>query len=364
MIEQHKKFKIALIGYRLSSGGSDRVMARLSLFFEKQGIEVHNLIVIDQVTYPYAGKLVNLGLLKKYGNSLFNRVNRMRVLKRYLNENQFDYIIDFRFRIKPLQELILARCIYNTKTIFTVHSYLIDHYMPNWSWLTRLIYNHSYSIVAVSNQIKSRIQSKHQLKNVVTILNPIDIIEIDAKKEESIDLDYEYIIAVGQFENPLKQFDKLITNYALSDLPQKNIHLVILGDGNVANLESIITAAKASKWVHLLGYQDNPFKYLAKAKFLVLSSQNEGFPNVIMEALAVQTPVVSFDCPSGPKEMLNGKNGILVENQNWTELINAMNRMINDEAFYELCKQNSRESCNPFLIETIGKQWMDLMNIK
>ena len=59
MIEQNKKYKIALIGFRLSAGGSDRVMARLSVFFEKNQIEVHNIIVMDEVSYPFAGKLVN-----------------------------------------------------------------------------------------------------------------------------------------------------------------------------------------------------------------------------------------------------------------------------------------------------------------
>ena len=60
----NKTYKIALIGYRLSAGGSDRVMARLSVFLEQNNIEIHNIIVIDEVSYPYAGKLINLGLLK------------------------------------------------------------------------------------------------------------------------------------------------------------------------------------------------------------------------------------------------------------------------------------------------------------
>ena len=64
MILPHKKYKIALIGYRLSGGGSDKVMANLSVFFAKNNIDVHIIIVLDEVSYPYSGKLVNFGLLK------------------------------------------------------------------------------------------------------------------------------------------------------------------------------------------------------------------------------------------------------------------------------------------------------------
>jgi len=363
MIEQHKKYKIALIGFRLSAGGSDRVMARLSVFFEKHHIEVHNIIVMNEVSYPYAGTLVNLGNFKNQGNNVLNRLKRMRVLKNYLDEQQFDFIIDFRFRIKPLQEVLLAKWIYSAPTIFTVHSYLIDHYMPNASWLTRLMYNNAYATVAVSQQIQQRFEKQHGLSNGVTIYNPIDIEEIKAKKDDAIALEYPFIIAVGQFENPIKQFDLLIEYYGKTNLPMQNVHLVILGTGDEVKLKQVISQNQLSEKVHLLGYQDNPFSFISKAKFLVLSSQNEGLPNVILEAMACQTPVVAFDCPSGPSEIINDKNGILVENQNWNALVNAMNKMIEDETYYALCKQHTAASCTPFLLETIGAQWLRLMKI-
>ena len=132
MILPNKKIKIALVGYRLGIGGAEKVMANLSFFFEKNGIEVHNIIVLDVVSYPFSGKLVNLGLLKNKRNGLFNKLYRLVFLKKYLNENKFDYIIDFRFRNKPLQELLIAKFLYKSKTIFTVHSYLIDNQLKQF----------------------------------------------------------------------------------------------------------------------------------------------------------------------------------------------------------------------------------------
>ena len=365
MILPNKKIKIALIGYRLSHGGAEKVMALLSQFFEKKGIEIHNIIVLDEVSYSYSGKLVNLGKMKNGTNGLFNKWNRLVFLKKYLDENNFDFIIDFRFRIKPIQELIIAKWLYKTKSIFMVHSYLIDHYMPNWSFLTRFMYGDCYKLVSITNESKALIERKHQLKNVVRIYNPIDIDAIVEKSMELNELPYDYIIGVGQMETNIKQFDKLIEAYSKSILPKSNIHLVLLGEGErKMTLQKLAKQRNIDDKVHFLGYQNNPFKYLKKAEFFVLSSLNEGLPNVILESLACGTPVVAFDCLSGPSEMIqHQENGLLVENQNIEKLTEAMNLFVEDRNLYRYCKQNAPQSVQSFSVLAIGQQWLNLMKI-
>lgn len=365
MILPNKKYKIALIGFSLSKGGGERVMANLSLFFEKVGIEVHLIIVLDGVSYPYSGKLVNMGLQKNINNGFANKLKRLRFLRNYLNNNDFDFIIDFRPRTKPFQELILSRFIYNVKTIFTVHSYLIDYYMPNWTFLTQLMYGNCFKIIAVTNLVKELIQQKHQLKNVVTIYNPIVFEDVIASGNQEIDLDFNYIIAVGEMETNVKQFDKLIEAYSNSILPLNAIHLVLLGDGKRKSIfQDLAKQKKVEDKVRFLGYQNNPVKFVKNARFLVLSSLNEGMPNVILESLACETPVVAFDCLSGPSEIIIDKNnGLLVENQNIEKLTEAMNLFVNDKELYENCKKNALKSIQQFSLENIGKQWLDLMNI-
>jgi glycosyltransferase involved in cell wall biosynthesis len=365
MILPNKKIKIALIGYRLSHGGAEKVMAILSQFFEKQGIEIHNIIVLDEVSYSYSGKLINLGKMKNTSNGLLNKWKRLVFLKKYLIESNFDFVIDFRFRIKPFQEVLVAKWLYKTKSIFMVHSYLIDHYMPNWSFLTRLMYGDCYKVVSITNESKELIERKHQLKNVVRIYNPIDIDDIVAKANEVNELPYDYIIGVGQMETSIKQFDKLIEAYSNSTLPQANIHLVLLGKGHrIVKLQKLANERNIADKVHFLGYQDNPFKFLSKARYFVLSSLNEGLPNVILESLACETPVIAFNCRSGPSEMIQDKeNGLLIENQNIEKLTEAMNLFVEDEDLYKYCKKHTLQSVQPFLLSTIGQQWLDLMKI-
>ena len=365
MIIPNKKYKIALIGYRIGIGGAEKVMANLSVFFEKQGIEVHNIIVLDFVSYTFSGKLVNLGTLKNKRNGVFNKLHRFLFLKKYLDENNFDFIIDFRFRNKPIQELLIAKWLYKSKTIFTVHSFLINHYMPNWSFLTRFMYQDCYKMVTITDKSKELIEFKHHLNNVQTIYNPINIEEIQSKYNESIDLNFEYVIGIGQMETNVKQFDKLIEAYSNSILPNQNIHLVLLGDGErISILKALAKQNNIEEKVHFLGFQENPYSYLKNAKFFILSSLNEGLPNVILEALACVTPVVSFDCLSGPSEMiLDKQNGLLVENQNVQKLTEAMNLFVEDDKLYTFCKENAFQSISHFSIDNIGKQWLDLMKI-
>jgi N-acetylgalactosamine-N,N'-diacetylbacillosaminyl-diphospho-undecaprenol 4-alpha-N-acetylgalactosaminyltransferase len=186
-----------------------------------------------------------------------------------------------------------------------------------------------------------------------------------AMSKELNELSFAYIIGIGQMETNIKQFDKLITAYSKSILPQRNIHLVLLGEGKRKTiLQKLVKESTIESKVHFLGYQNNPFKYLKKAIFFVLSSLNEGLPNVILEALACETPVVAFDCLSGPNEMIRDKeNGLLVENQNIEKLTEAMNLFVEDENLYRYCKQNTLQSVDHFSISTVGKQWLDLMKI-
>lgn len=363
---QDKKYKIALVGYQLSDGGLEKSMSSLSVYFGTKGIEVHNIVLIDAVVYPYSGILVNIGKMKYSSNGLINKIKTFLFFKKYIQSNNFDFIIDFRYRINPLKEILFSFFAYNKKTIYTVYSSKIETYLPKNKFLSWLIVKNKYSIVCNANEIKGILIEKYQLENCDRIYSTIDFDEVNKLSYEDIKIEFPYIIAAGRFdETNVKQFDKLIIAYSKSDLPENNINLMLLGDGvRKKYLMELANENGVKNFVHFLGFQNNPFKYFRNAKFLVLSSKYEGFGIVIIEALACQTPVVSFNCVSGPKEIITDKeNGLLVENQNFEKLTLAMNEFISDQDLYNHCKKNSLKSVSKFSIEKIGQEWLDLMKI-
>jgi N-acetylgalactosamine-N,N'-diacetylbacillosaminyl-diphospho-undecaprenol 4-alpha-N-acetylgalactosaminyltransferase len=139
--------------------------------------------------------------------------------------------------------------------------------------------------------------------------------------------------------------------------------LIILGDGILMNDFKIqVQDLQLQDNVLFLGRQQNPFHFFEKALFTMLTSKNEGFPMVLLESLALGTPVVSFNCDSGPSELIQDRqNGLLVENQNQQEMTEALNEMVENQKLYLLCKANSKESVASFSLDEIGKKWISIL---
>jgi N-acetylgalactosamine-N,N'-diacetylbacillosaminyl-diphospho-undecaprenol 4-alpha-N-acetylgalactosaminyltransferase len=352
MINHSKKqLKVAVIGYKLSEGGLERVFGTTTKMLHEAGIEVHTLVLEDKIQFEFAGKLVPLGKYSKF--------IKYFKLRKYLKKEQFDYVIDFRHRINPKMEWVFLNFIYrNFKFIYTVHSSRLETYLTDNNWIANQMLQKAHKTVVVSHFIKRKIEVKFNVKSVEVIPNSVSIHSVSTAEK----LSFDYIIAVGRLVS-LKQFAQLIESYANSIMPQKNIHLVILGTGEEGILlDNKIADLNLKDKVHLLGFKENVWDYISNAKFLVLSSQYEGFPMTILEALSLGIPVVSFDCESGPNEMIiNHHNGILVENQNFTELTHKLNIFVEDEVLYQNCKNNAVSSVAKFQSNVIVNQWLQIL---
>ncbi len=142
---------------------------------------------------------------------------------------------------------------------------------------------------------------------VVVIPNPVSVAEMDARARESVDLSLvpsdRYIVAAGRLME-VKGFDVLIRAYAGVAKRFPDIHLLILGEGPQRNqLEELARELNIAERVHIPGRVTNPLPYFARAEACVMSSRVEGFPNVLLEMMAVQGRVVSTRCAGGIEKL-------------------------------------------------------------
>ncbi|MEW6042631.1 MAG: glycosyltransferase, partial [Elusimicrobiota bacterium] len=147
------------------------------------------------------------------------------------------------------------------------------------------------------------------------------------------------------------------------DLPFK---VLIIGDGEDRTfLEKMSKDFDLEGIVYFLGYKKNPYKYYAISNLFVLTSDFEGFANVIIEAMACGLPVIATDCPSGPAEILeNGEWGILVQRGDYITLANEILHVLQDEEFSKELRNKALKRVKDFECKKIFEKFTNaIINI-
>uniref|UniRef100_UPI00404B7853 glycosyltransferase n=1 Tax=Gelidibacter sp. TaxID=2018083 RepID=UPI00404B7853 len=353
--------KVCLVTISLSKGGAERSTALLSKMLTEAGFEVHLVVLSNEISYDYSGKLLNLGQIEPTNNKFFSRIKRFNFFRNYLREQEFDYIIDNRNRQFAFKELYYILYIYkNFKIIYVVRSFKIEMYFPKNNWVAKQMISRATTIVGVSKAITNRLSELYNTEKAITIHNPIEPFN---NLETVNTCNEKYIVFIGRLEDKTKNISLLLEGYELSNLRNENIRLRIIGDGKDKKLiEDKIKLLKITEYVDLIPFKPDVLQHLKNALYLVLTSHYEGFPRVLIEALSVGLPVISVDCKSGPNEIItNETNGLLVENYNPEALSCAMNQFIFDHNLYQKCKDNAKESIKHLNQSIIAKQWTKIL---
>lgn len=223
-------------------------------------------------------------------------------------------------------------------------------------FITKFYYNLADCVVCVSNEGRDdliNICGAKIAEKTIVIYNGVNVNDIILKSKETVDTDFgNYLVAVGRISMQ-KGYSYLIEGFKYVADKFNDVNLVIVGDDvsknriNTIKLEKIATKLGIKDKVFFVGYQQNPYKHIARATALISSSVFEGFGLVLVESMLIGTPVIASRCKTGPGEILDGKTSEPIEYTEYGVLVKPRRSRLLSEAV-EYLLENEQEK-NKFI---------------
>jgi glycosyltransferase involved in cell wall biosynthesis len=308
--------KIAFVTTNLKGGGAEKSVLRLAEGLCARGHSVH-VVLLENRTDHAVPSGVELHALTAPGEEATKGWLGKRLAARSLRrlfgllsgKTPFDLIVSTLPYCDDVVTLAgLTPAWYRIANTLSVEIELLARRSRRKAERRLLRYREIYdgrNLVAVSDGVVRDLSEALGLQraNVVRIHNAVDaaaVRRLSAEHEPALPRE-PYLIHVGRFV-PQKRHDLLLDALRLSQLPHR---LVLLANSST-ELDQLIADRGLAGRVTIAGFQRNPYPWIAGAELLVLCSDHEGMPNVLLEALACGTRIVSTDCPSGPREVMEG----------------------------------------------------------
>lgn len=335
----HESPRVALFSQDLDGGGAQRVVATLAAGLVSRDLKVDMVLVRPEGPFldslPPDVRVVNLGT---------RRVSRsIPTLARYLRREQPAALLSALTHVNLAAILAARLSRVRTRVVVTEHSLVSrasrDTRRPlvhGSFWFSRWLYPLADAIVAISDGIARDLARSTSLppSRIRIIYNPVVTPDIVQKSAEPVDHPWfqpggpRIVLGVGRLSKE-KDFATLVRAFArLND--RFNARLVILGEGPLrSSLDALADELQLRSKLDLPGFVANPYAWMARSAVLGLASTREGLSNVLIEAMACGTPVVSTDCDTGPSEVLKaGLFGRLVPVGNADALADALARTL------------------------------------
>lgn len=356
-------YRVTLVIGSLGSGGAERAIVALAEGLVKCGHEV-TIVTLDpntpdfysvpaEVSRIHAPELI-CSDCRWFDVSAWRQ--RFKLLRNTIIEAQPDLVISFidTVNVLVLQALFFA-------SIPVIVSERIDwRFHPigiRWRFLRRVFYLRAASVVVQTQSVASVAKKYWPKWSIAVIPNAVADLNVSPQPRPKWFATYN-LIAMGRLVYQ-KGFDLLLEAFAKVHQKFPEWHLTILGEGPLRkSLEEQVLSLGLTDKVTMIGVMNAPFSILRQADLFVLSSRYEGFPNALSEAMACELPVISFDCPSGPAEIVrNNIDGILVPPEDVVALAKALKVLMADEYLRDQYATRSVEVLDRFSSERIYDMW-------
>lgn len=376
--------KLGVLIYSLSGGGAERFVSYLISYCVKNNVDVHLFLMNTSISYEFPKELP-IHYIEKSDSEESGIVKALKIpflaykYSRLIKKLKITHSVSLLTRPSLINVSSRKLTMHKFKVItneraFPSLQYSYKSFQSTFNkTLIKLLYKKSDLIISNSlGNAKDLMDNFEVPPNKMQVINnPIDLDKIiSIERDVSLfDMNKFNIITLGRLDRG-KNHEMLISCIKLLQNP--NVKLYIFGDGNLHNdLKLIINKLDLYDQVFLMGFDPNPYKFLKAADLFIFGSNHEGFPNVLLEAMACGLPILSTNCQSGPSEIMELETikndlmitdyGILVPIKNAEIMAKGINYFLENKSYSETCRINSQRRIKDFEKNSILKQYLDLI---
>lgn len=346
--------KINFLTASMVGGGTERVIALLANYLVEQGHKVTIMMLADnRVEYSLNEKIEILQISSATGGRIKERIKRIAKLRSYFSKNCNDIYLSFGTETNLFA--IVASAFFRCKLILSERN---DPNQCNFKKFRDFLYFYGKYFVFQTEDARKCFSQKIQKRSVV-IPNPLS----EMLPEPFEGIREKTVVAVGRLEEQ-KNYYLLLDAFEKFSKVNKEYSLHIYGKGILLqDLELYAKKLEIEEKVKFEGFKKNVLEHIKNAGMYVLSSDHEGIPNAMLEAMAMGLPVIATDCPIGGPRMLleSEKNGILVPMNDSEAMSVAMKQIADDQDLAEKCSLEARKVRELYSIPNICDKWMEVI---
>jgi glycosyltransferase involved in cell wall biosynthesis len=361
MTKRRGRVLLAISG--LSAGGSERVLTGLANHWSAQGRDVTIVTWSDprEDHYPLEPGIARLGLANPRPSrhpvdAVLNNLRRLRELRRSFRRSDVAAVISFGDSMNVL--CLLAAVGTGKRVIVCIRNDPSAHAIGRyWALARRVAFPLAYRVVVQTDSVAAWASRIVGRSKVVVIPNAVTDRRCDRRDRDRAEKG-SHILAIGRLVEQ-KGFDVLLDAFSMVTDRLPDSDLTLLGEGPWRErLQAQASMLGVADRVSLPGIVSDPERSMATSDLFVLSSRWEGFPNVLLEAMACGMAVVSTDCPSGPRDIVrDGHDGLLVPVDDARSMARAMAALLEDGHRRRELGMNARKVTERFSEERIAARW-------
>jgi GalNAc-alpha-(1->4)-GalNAc-alpha-(1->3)-diNAcBac-PP-undecaprenol alpha-1,4-N-acetyl-D-galactosaminyltransferase len=363
-VQARRLQRITLVISSLGSGGAERVAVDLCRFLAKSGLDVTVLTLSgddpDAYVLPTSVHRQRIEIRReaksRFQSTKFT-IGHLIAMRRTIIALKPDVVLSF---IEQTNIRTIG-CLVGTAIPVLVSERIHPGHCPvprSWALLRRMTYRFASVVIVQNDNIAGWFRQAISTRRLVTIPNavrdPTFFGDHRGRKNKPI------VLGIGRLAHQ-KGFDLLLRAFANARLADHGWRIIILGEGEERQaLSKLSEDLGISTFVEMPGHVENVSDRILESSIFALPSRYEGFPNALLEAMQLGTACVSFDCPSGPAELIEDtRNGLLVPPNDIDALSEALRKLAQDEPLRERLAQQAAKISGTFSIDRVYGLWME-----